>query len=100
MMGFYLIGFVSAILIAWLMKYIIKSKERSYFVMEMPTYKTPDWRTVIYTIIEKVKVFLIDGKNYHRYICRLWALSSWPSSKFDEIERKYQNTENAEVDNC
>ena len=99
MMGFYLIGFISAILIAWLMKYIIKSKERSYFVMEMPTYKTPDWRTVFYTIIEKVKVFLIDaGKIIIAISVVLWALSSYgPSSKFDEIERKYQNTENAEV---
>ena len=99
MMGFYLIGFVSAILIAWLMKYIIKSKERSYFVMEMPTYKTPDWRTVFYTIIEKVKVFLIDaGKIIIAISVVLWALSSYgPSSKFEEIERKYQNTENAEV---
>ena len=99
MMGFYLIGFVSAILIAWLMKYIIKSKDRSYFVMEMPTYKTPDWRTVFYTIIEKVKVFLIDaGKIIIAISVVLWALSSYgPSSKFEEIERKYQNTENAEV---
>ena len=99
MMGFYLIGFVSAILIAWLMKYIIKSKERSYFVMEMPTYKTPDWRTVFYTIIEKVKVFLIDaGKIIIAISIVLWALSSYgPASKFDEIERKHQNTENAEV---
>jgi ferrous iron transport protein B len=99
MMGFYLIGFISAILIAWLMKYIIKSKERSYFVMEMPTYKTPDWRTVFYTIIEKVKVFLIDaGKIIIAISIVLWALSSYgPASKFDEIERKYQNTENAEV---
>ena len=99
MMGFYLIGFISAILIAWLMKYIIKSKELSYFVMEMPTYKTPDWKTVFYTIIEKVKVFLIDaGKIIIAISIVLWALSSYgPTSKFDEIERKYQNTENAEV---
>ena len=99
MMGFYLIGFISAILIAWLMKYIIKSEERSYFVMEMPTYKTPDWRTVFFTIIEKVKVFLIDaGKIIIAISIVLWALSSYgPASKYDEIERKYQNTENAEV---
>lgn len=99
MMGFYLIGFISAILIAWIMKYIIKSKERSYFVMEMPTYKSPDWSTVFYTIIEKVKVFLIDaGKIIIAISIVLWALSSYgPASKFDEIERKYQNIENAEV---
>ena len=99
MMGFYLIGFVAAILIAWLMKYILKSKERSYFVMEMPTYKTPDWKSVIYTIIEKVKVFLIDaGKIIIAISIVLWALSSYgPSSDFEEIESKYKNVENAEV---
>jgi ferrous iron transport protein B len=99
MMGFYLIGFVAAISIAWIMKYIVNSKERSYFVMEMPTYKTPDWKTVIYTIIEKVKVFLIDaGKIIIAISIVLWALSSFgPSSTFEEIENKYKNTENAEV---
>ena len=99
MMGFYLIGFVAAILIAWLMKYIIKSKERSYFVMEMPTYKTPDWKTVVYTIIEKVKVFLVDaGKIIVAISIVLWALSSYgPSQAFEDIESKYENTENAEV---
>ena len=99
MMGFYLIGFVAAILIAWLMKYIIKSKERSYFVMEMPTYKTPDWKTVVYTIIEKVKVFLVDaGKIIIAISIVLWALSSYgPSQAFEDIESKYENTENAEV---
>jgi len=99
MMGFYLIGFIAAISIAWIMKYIVNSKERSYFVMEMPTYKTPDWKTVIYTIIEKVKVFLIDaGKIIIAISIVLWALSSYgPSAKFDEIENKYKNTENAEV---
>ena len=99
MMGFYLIGFVAAILIAWLMKYIIKSKQRSYFVMEMPTYKTPDWKTVVYTIIEKVKVFLVDaGKIIIAISIVLWALSSYgPSQAFEDIESKYENTENAEV---
>jgi len=53
MMAFYLLGFLAAIGIAFLMKFIIKSKERSYYIMEMPSYKIPDWKTVIYTIVEK-----------------------------------------------
>ena len=61
MMAFYLIGFVAAIGIAFLLKFIIKSKERSYYIMEMPSYKIPDWKTVAYTIVEKVKVFLFDA---------------------------------------
>jgi ferrous iron transport protein B len=100
MMGFYLIGFISAISIAWIMKYILKSKERGYFVMEMPTYKVPDWKTVGLTIFEKVKVFLIDaGKIIVAISIVLWGLSSYgPSDKFQEIEEKYQYSENAEVE--
>jgi ferrous iron transport protein B len=100
MMGFYLIGFVSAISIAWIMKYILKSKERGYFVMEMPTYKVPDWKTVGLTIFEKVKVFLIDaGKIIVAISIVLWGLSSYgPSDKFQKIEEKYQYSENAEVE--
>ncbi|MBP6658392.1 MAG: ferrous iron transport protein B, partial [Bacteroidia bacterium] len=37
LMLMYLIGFVAALLAAWVMKHIINSKEKSYFVMELPT---------------------------------------------------------------
>lgn len=99
MMGFYLIGFVSAILAAWIMKYFLKSKSKGFYVMEMPTYKVPDWKTVGLTIFEKVKVFLVDaGKIIIAISIILWALSSYgPGDSFDEIEKKYQNTEQAEI---
>lgn len=99
MMGFYLIGFLSAISVAWIMKYLLKSKSKGFYIMEMPTYKVPDWKTVGLTIYEKVKVFLIDaGKIIVAISIILWALSSYgPSNTFEEIEKKYQNSEQAEV---
>ena len=89
LMIFYLIGFVSAIGVAYLMKFIIKSKERSYYIMEMPSYKIPDWKTVIYTIVEKVKIFLFDaGKIIIAISIVLWVLSSFaPGKKFEKIEQ-------------
>jgi ferrous iron transport protein B len=99
MMGFYLIGFISALTVAKIMKHILKSKERSFYVMEMPTYKTPDWKTVTLTTIEKVKVFLIDaGKIIIAVSIVLWVLSSYgPSETFKKIEKEHQNKENAEL---
>ena len=99
MMGFYVIGFVAAIAIAFLMKFVIKTKKQSYFVMEMPTYKIPDWKTVIITIVEKVKVFIIDaGKIIIAISIILWALSSYgPSNSFEKIDQKYAKVENAEI---
>ena len=99
MMAFYLIGFLSAIAIAFIMKYIILSKERSYYIMEMPSYKIPDWKTVLYTIVEKVKIFLFDaGKIIIAISIVLWALSSYaPGNKFQQIEQKWAGNENAQM---
>lgn len=99
LMVFYLIGFVSAIGVAYLMKFIIKSKERSYYIMEMPSYKIPDWKTVVYTIIEKVKVFLFDaGKIIIAVSIVLWFLSSFaPGNKFEKIEQQWAGKADAEM---
>ena len=99
MMAFYLIGFVAAIGIAFLLKFIIKSQERSYYIMEMPSYKIPDWKTVAYTIVEKVKVFLFDaGKIIIAVSIVLWFLSSFaPGNKFKKIEKEWAGREDAEM---
>ena len=99
MMTFYLIGFLSAIFVALVLKFIIKTDEKSYYIMEMPSYKIPDWKTVAYTIVEKVKVFLFDaGKIIIAISIVLWFLSSFaPGNKFEQIEKKWAGIENAEM---
>jgi ferrous iron transport protein B len=99
LMAFYLLGFVAAIAVAFAMKFIIKSKERSYYIMEMPSYKIPDWKTVLYTIVEKVKIFLFDaGKIIIAISIVLWGLSSFsPGNKFEKIEEKWAGKEDGEM---
>lgn len=91
LMAMYLIGFIAAISAAWMMKYILKSKERSYFIMEMPIYRSPRWSSVALTMLDKVKVFLFDtGKIIIAISIVLWVLSSHgPGNRFEEIEKKY-----------
>ena len=99
LMAFYLLGFVAAIAVAFVMKFIIKSKERSYYIMEMPSYKIPDWKTVLYTIVEKVKVFLFDaGKIIIAVSIVLWVLSSFaPGNKFEKIEEQWAGKVDGEM---
>lgn len=94
----YLIGFSAAIFSAYIFKLILKSKERSYFIMEMPIYRAPRWGTVVLTMIEKVKVFLFDvGKVIISISIILWVLSSYaPGDSFEKIEEKYAHFDNAE----
>ena len=97
LMLFYLLGFISAMLIAFILKFIIKTSKKSFFIMEMPSYKIPDWKTVIYTIIEKVKIFFFDaGKIIVAISVILWLLSSYgPGNNFQEIENRWVDKENA-----
>src|SRR5690606_25188383 len=41
LMGLYLLGFVAAIGSAWVMKHLISIRERSFLIMELPTYRIP-----------------------------------------------------------
>ncbi|CAN5623659.1 ferrous iron transport protein B [soil metagenome] len=92
LMLMYLIGFVAAIGSAYVLKKIIRAKERSYFMMELPLYRVPRWSTIGLHIIEKVKVFLFDaGKVIISISIILWVLSSFaPGNSFQAIEEKYR----------
>jgi ferrous iron transport protein B len=91
LMGFYLLGFLAAIGSAKVMQLIVKAKERSYFIMEMPEYRMPRWKNIGITIFEKVKMFLFDaGKIIITISIILWVLSSYgPDDHFKKIEEKY-----------
>jgi ferrous iron transport protein B len=89
LMGLYLLGFVAAILSAVLMKLIIQTKERSFLLMEMPTYRTPKWSNVGYTILEKTKAFVFEaGKIILAISVILWALASYGPG--DEMQNAHQ----------
>ncbi|GIL21956.1 MAG: ferrous iron transport protein B [Bacteroidota bacterium] len=78
LMGLYLLGFFAALISALVLKFIIKTKERSYLIMEMPTYRIPKWSNVGYTIIEKTKSFVFEaGKVILAISIVLWVLASY-----------------------
>jgi ferrous iron transport protein B len=91
LMLLYLVGFFAAIGSSFAMKYLVKSKERSFFIMELPLYRSPRWKNVGLAIIERVKVFLFDaGKVIVAISIILWFLASHaPGNKFEKIESKY-----------
>lgn len=89
--GLYLLGIISAILVAWVLKYLLKSRERSFFMMELPVYRFPQLKTVGITMVNKVKVFLVDaGKIIMVISVIIWFLTSFgPREKFEQIDKKY-----------
>jgi ferrous iron transport protein B len=97
LMGLYLLGFVAALGSAWVMKLIINVKERSYLMMELPTYRIPKWSNVGYTILEKTKAFVLEaGKVIMAIAIILWVLASYgPGDRMSKAEEVVsQQTQN------
>lgn len=77
LMLLYLIGFGTAILSAVILNKILKIKSRSFFVVEMPSYKFPLLKNVGYTVLEKTKSFVFGaGKIILAISIVLWFLGS------------------------
>lgn len=84
--GLYLLGVVSALLVAWIIKQFFKKKELSVFLLEMPAYKSPRWGNVGIEVFQKVKIFVLDaGKIILAISIILWALASFGPGK--DMER-------------
>ncbi len=82
LMLLYLLGFAAAIFSAMLLNKILKIKSRSFFVIEMPSYKMPLLRNVGYTVVEKTKSFVVGaGKIILAISIILWFLGSNGSSE-------------------
>lgn len=91
LMMMYLISILAAIIVAWVMKVIIKAKERSYFIMELPVYRMPRWKNVLFTMYEKSKAFVVEaGKIIIAISIVLWVLATYgPGERMAKIDAKY-----------
>ncbi|HRO41196.1 MAG TPA: ferrous iron transporter B, partial [Flavipsychrobacter sp.] len=91
LMGLYLLGFFMALVVAWVMNFVVKAKERTFFLMELPVYRAPRWKNVGLTMIEKAKAFITDaGKVIMIISLLLWVLASFgPPARMKKVEEHY-----------
>src|SRR3954467_6130460 len=95
MMGLYLLGIVMALIVSYVMKWMIKLQEKSFFILELPVYRAPRWKNVGITMIQKAKIFVTDaGRVIIVISLLLWFLSSYgPTRRMDAINTKYAQLE-------
>lgn len=88
LMLLYLIGFGAALISAMILNKILKIKSKSFFVVEMPNYKLPLIKNVVYTVIEKTKSFVFGaGKIILAISIILWFLASYgPGEQFNNAD--------------
>ena len=92
MMGLYLLGLVMALIVSYVAKWFINIKERSFFILELPTYRSPRWNNLIPTMISKAKIFVFDaGKVIMVISLILWGLSSFgPGRSMQRVTERYE----------
>ena len=88
LMLLYLSGFIMALVSSFLYSKILKTKFKSYFVVEMPNYKFPLIKNIGLTVWEKTKSFVTEaGKIILAISIILWILASFgPGKEFIEAE--------------
>jgi len=98
LMALYLLGFFTALASAWVLKTILKARERSYFIMEFPVYKWPRWKNVGITIWQKVKAFVWQaGQVIVAISVVLWVLASYgPGTTQDQAEARVRQAYQAQ----
>ncbi len=103
LLALYFLGFLSAVVSAYILSKIIKSKYKRYFILEMPEYKMPIVKNVSITVIDNLKAFVFGaGKIIVAFSIILWFLATHGSDKFDNAQTTYQtmqqnNTQNMDL---
>lgn len=97
LLGMYGIGVASALLAGWLLQRLIKSRYKSYLIIELPPYQLPQFKGLAISLYDKVKSFVWGaGKIILALSMVLWVLASFgPTSTFKNadqlVRQRYHN---------
>ncbi len=92
MTGLYFLGFIMALLVAWVFKKVLRYQSDGIFVMEMPGYRMPRWKNVLLTVYQRSLDFVFGaGKIILAISIILWLLVSYgPGTQREAIQHSYE----------
>jgi ferrous iron transport protein B len=92
MMGLYLLGLFMAMLVSYVAKWFIRIQERSFFILELPTYRAPRLKNIGQAMVNKARIFVTDaGKIIMVISLILWGLSTFgPKQRMAAVTSKYE----------
>lgn len=93
----YLLGIVAALASASAMNFLMKREPSGNLVLELPRYRWPNIKTVLLTMYEKAKTFVLEaGKVILAVSVVLWVLASYgPGDSIANAEASVPVPENA-----
>lgn len=95
MTGMYLLGFLMALAVAWVIKLVSRYQSNAIFVTELPQYRVPRWKNTALEMYHRSKTFVTEaGKVILVVSILLWFLASYGPG---EEMAKVQSTFDAEI---
>jgi len=92
LMALYFLGFGAAMASGFLLNKTLKVRGKSFFVIEMPNYKLPSVKNVLFTVLEKTKAFVFGaGKIILAISIILWVLASNGPESFKNASEVIKN---------
>lgn len=90
LMAMYLLGLLAAVLSAAFIKLWVKTVDRSFLIMELPTYKLPRFSNVLRVMYDKSMSFVLEaGKIILAISIVLWVLASYGPGDHIENAQNY-----------
>jgi len=85
LLGLYALGFLAAVATAKALKSSVLKSKGTPFMMELPPYRMPTVRALVYRLLDRAKVFLKRaGTVILATTIILWALASYPTTAAGE----------------
>lgn len=76
LLAMYILGFLVALCSSFVLKFFMKTKEKSYLVMDLPSYKMPLWLNDLRLTMDRVWDFIYNaGRIIFAVSIILWALA-------------------------
>jgi ferrous iron transport protein B len=92
----YAMGILAAVAVAWVLKRTALRGPRPLYVMELPPYRVPQWRSVLVTVRDRAGLFVQKaGTVILAVSIVLWFLASYPKNA--EVKPLEQRLETAEA---
>jgi len=91
----YVMGILAAVLVAWVLKRTALRGPRPLYVMELPPYRVPSWRSVLLTVRDRAGLFVQKaGTVILAVSIVLWFLASYPkNAEVKPLEKRLQTLE-------
>ncbi|WP_374295830.1 ferrous iron transporter B [Acinetobacter sp.] len=82
--GLYMAGIVSALIVSYIVKLFRRDKSEHALMLELPSYRIPDWKNILIGVYERGMIFLkrVGGIIFALSIL-LWFLCTFPQPPAD-----------------